>query len=176
MQKILVLLSSACGVGKSTIVEKIENEYFNFYEADKLGINWWDYASTENPDKYNEDAIKIAAEKENNKHIVFVSCLNPFTLFEKINLPSKIEKTYCISLTCSNEEIIRRLKERDPSRMCSSDEFIKGQIDYNQWFIKNANKFQLHIDNSNLSVNQTIEILNRFLNQIINKKQKKFLT
>lgn len=76
-------------------------------------MNWWDYANTENPDKYNEDAIKIAVERENDRDIVFASCLNPFTLFEKINLPSKIEKTYCISLTCSNEEIIRRLKERD---------------------------------------------------------------
>ncbi len=170
MQKILVLLSSACGGGKSTIVEKIKNEYFNFYEADEVGLNWWDYANTENPDKYNEDAIKLISEREKVKHIVFASCLNPFTLFEKINLPREIEKTYFISLTCSNEEITRRLKERDRSRMCGSDEFIKGQIDYNNWFIKNANKFQLHIDNTDLNVDQTIEIINNFLNEIVNNK------
>ncbi|MDE5993696.1 MAG: hypothetical protein K2G87_11680 [Oscillospiraceae bacterium] len=47
--------------------------------------------------------------------------------------------------------------------MCGSDEFIAEQISYNAWFLRNASKFQLHIDNRDKSVNKTAEKIKAFL-------------
>lgn len=170
MRKIMVCLCAACGVGKSTLLDYLRNnnvsDNFCFADTDEMGLNWWDYADTENPERYTEDSIRRASEISGDKNLFFGSCLNPQTLFEKITLPEEIGAVYAIALTCSPEEITKRLKARDPARMCGSDEFIAEQISYNAWFLRNANKFQLHIDNSYTSVSQTAEELTAFLDFI----------
>lgn len=43
--KKLIVLSSACGVGKSTIKEKLNKkkllENYSCIDTDEVGINWW---------------------------------------------------------------------------------------------------------------------------------------
>lgn len=49
MRKI-IFISSACGVGKSTIIEELQKKEipgFVSLEVDGLGINYWDYAHLE---------------------------------------------------------------------------------------------------------------------------------
>ena len=41
-----------------------------------------------------------------------------------------------ILLYCFKEELIKRLKARDEIRNCSSDEFIKGQVNYQNYMLK----------------------------------------
>lgn len=170
MKKIMVCLCAACGAGKSTLLDYMRDnnmsDDFCFVDTDETGLNWWDYADTENPDRYTEDSIKRASEMSGVKNLFFGSCMNPQTLFEKITLPDGIGTVFAIALTTSPEEITKRLRARDPERMCGSDEFIAEQISYNAWFLRNANKFQLHIDNRDKSVSQTAEIIKAFLNVV----------
>lgn len=167
MKKIMVCLCAACGAGKSTLLDYLRDnnmsDDFCFVDTDETGLNWWDYADTENPDRYTEDSIKRASEMSGDKNLFFGSCMNPQTLFEKITLPDEIGAVFTIALTASPEEITKRLKARDPERMCGSDEFIAEQISYNAWFLRNANKFQLHIDNRDKSTSQTAAITKAFL-------------
>ena len=69
-------------------------------------------------------------------------------------------------MTCSDEEITKRLKARPAERMCGSDEFIAGQIQYNNWFKKNAGKFQFYIDNTGKTVDETVEAIVAFVKSI----------
>ena len=82
-----------------------------------------------------------------DKNIVIGSCINPNDI-EKINMPNEIESYINILITCSNEELKNRLKARDESRQCSSDEYIKGQIDYQQYLLRNIELYQMHVDNT----------------------------
>ena len=66
-----------------------------------------------------------------------------------------------VLITCSNEEIEKRLKSRDESRNCGSDGFIEEQINYQNYMLDHLNLYQLHIDNSNNSIE-------RVANQIVN--------
>ncbi len=47
--------------------------------------------------------------------------------------------------------------------MCGSDEFIQGQIQYNQWFRNNHNKFQFYIDNTELTVEETANTIAEYI-------------
>lgn len=169
-KKILVLVCAACGVGKSTLINYLRDNQLieGFYpvDTDEVGLNWWDYANTENPDQYTIDSIKKAVEISREDNLIFGSCLNPLVLFEKIDIPREVNNIYMFALTCSEEEIVARLKARDPERMCGNEEFIEQQINYNNWFLRNSNKFQLHIDNSSKTVEEVASELKAFLNTI----------
>lgn len=69
-------------------------------------------------------------------------------------------------MTCSDEEITKRLKARPEERMCGSDEFIAGQIQYNNWFKNNAGKFQFYIDNTEKTVAETAAEIAGFIKGI----------
>lgn len=75
----------------------------------------------------------------------------------------EVTSTYFIGLVCSDEQVAARLKARPEERQCGSDEFIKSQIDYNNWFKRNAGKFQLFIDNTNQSFEKTAKLICDFV-------------
>ena len=168
--KKLIVLSAACGVGKSTIKDALnENnmlENFVCIDTDEVGINWWDYAGTENESDFSSDCLAEAVRLSNDKNLLFVTCMNPYDFYGKIKIPQAITSTFFIGMTCSEEEITKRLKARPEERMCGSDEFIDGQIQYNRWFTNNAGKFQFYIDNSNKSVKKTAEEIATFVKSI----------
>lgn len=168
--KKLVVLSAACGVGKSTIKDELnESKILGNWvciDTDEVGINWWDYEGTENEAKFSEDCLAEAVKISNDKNLLFVTCMNPSDFYGAINIPQNITSTFFIAMTCSDEEIIRRLKARPEERMCGSDEFISGQIQYNAWFKKNAGKFQFYIDNTDKTVGKTAEAIMSFVRSI----------
>lgn len=149
--KKIIFISAVCGVGKSTTCEYIKNnnllENYAIFDVDDL-VNCHEY--TEGKLLY-EDAIKRAVLKSDNKNIILGSCVNPVEI-KQINIPSDIETMKMVLLYCSNEELEKRLKERDASRNCSSDEFINGQIEYQNYMIDHLDLFQLSIDNTNIDV------------------------
>lgn len=104
-----------------------------------------------------------------DKDLLFVTCMNPYDFYGKVSVPQEITSTFFIGMTCSNKEIAKRLKARPEKRMCGSDEFIAGQIKYNNWFQKNANKFQLFIDNTNMTIEETVEAVAHFMKGIIDR-------
>lgn len=48
--------------------------------------------------------------------------------------PKEIDRTFFIGMTCSDEEITKRLKARPAERKTDSDDFIKSQHEYSAWF------------------------------------------
>lgn len=146
----LIFISAVSGVGKSTACEYIKksnllNGYAIFDIDDLENINEY------NENTYNlfyENAIKKAIILSKDKNIIIGSCINP-TDIEKINMPNEIDSYINILITCSNEELKKRLKARDESRQCGSDEYIENQINYQNYLLKNIGLYQLHIDNTN---------------------------
>lgn len=168
--KKLIVLCSACGVGKSTIIEELlkNNNLKNYIctEADKLGINCWDYVNNDNERNFYEDCLIKVVKISGNKNILFAACMNPLDYFSKVKTPKEVNQTYFIALTCSNEEIKKRLLARPEERMCGSEEFIQSQIEYNNWFKNNLGKFQFHLDNSCKSVKETVQEIVSFINKL----------
>lgn len=168
--KKFVVLSAPCGVGKSTIADELQAggllpEYVCL-DSDELGINWWDYAGTEQEEKFSEDCVKKAVEMSGDKHIFFASCLNPLDYYSKISIPDEITATFFIGMVCSDEEVYRRLKARPAERMCGSDEFIESQIEYSEWYKRNKGKFQCFLDNTGLEIGQTAERIAEFVKKL----------
>jgi len=168
--KKIVVLSAACGVGKSTIKDSLNEinilDNWACIDTDEVGINWWDYAGTENESRFSDDCLAEAVRMSNNKNLLFVTCMNPYDFYGVVNIPQNIASTFFIGMTCSDEEITRRLKARPEERMCGSDEFIAGQIQYNNWYKKNAGKFQFYIDNTDKTVEETVKEIVAFLKGI----------
>ena len=151
--KRLIFISAVSGVGKTVTCQYIkENNLLSdyaIYDIDDLeNIN--NYSS----DTYNlfyENAIKNAVIKSGNKNIIIGSCINLSDL-KKINMPKEVDTFENILITCSNEELRKRLKARDKSRNCSSDDYINEQIEYQNYLLKDLDLYQLHIDNTNISI------------------------
>lgn len=165
----LVILTAACGVGKSTIKDELKTRNmlkdFACIDTDEVGINWWDYGM-ENKMKFNDDCLMEAVRQAEGKHLLFSTCLNPFDFYDTVTLPPEITSTFFIAMTCSDEEITKRLKARPAERMCGDDEFIKGQIEYLNWFRKNKGKFQLYIDNTGMMIGETAGKIAEFVTNL----------
>lgn len=152
----LIFISAVSGVGKSTACEYIKNnnllEDYSIFDIDDLeNINEY------NSEAYNlfyENSIKNAIKKSNNKNIIIGSCINPLDI-KKINIPKEIEKVEMILITCSNEELEKRLKRRDESRNCGSEKYIKDQINYQNYMLNHLDMYKLHVDNTDISVQTT---------------------
>lgn len=168
--KKLILLCAACGVGKSTIKDELAqsciSDNYVCIDTDEVGINWWDYAGTERESEYSDYCLAEAVKMSGDKNLLFVTCMNPYDFFGKCKLPQEITSAFYIGMSCSDEEITKRLKARPAERMCGSDEFIADQIEYNEWFKDNSNKFQLFIDNTNMTVEETAAQIADFIKTI----------
>ncbi len=164
------MICAACGVGKSTIAAALNEsnllENFICIDTDEVGVNWWDYAGTDNEIGFSNDCLSEAVRLSGDKNLIFAACLSPADFYSKLELPQAVTSTCYIGMICSDEEITRRLKARPAERMCGSDEFIAGQIEYNNWIRKNAGKFQFFIDNTNQAVDETIRKIAAFVNSI----------
>ena len=161
--KKLIFISAVSGVGKSTNCEYIKNnkilENYEIFDIDDL----------ENVNDYNENtyhlfyqnAIKKAVIQSGDKNIIIGFCINP-TDFEKVKIPEGIEPYKLVLITCSEEELTRRLKDRDESRNCGNDEYIKGQIDYQRFMLNHLNLYDFHIDNTDKEVSETSKSIVEF--------------
>ena len=162
--KVLIFISAVCGVGKSTNCEYIRNnnlmEDYAIFDMDDL----------ENINNYNENtyslfyknAIKKAIILSGDKNIIIGSCINPLDI-KKISIPREIDSCKNILITCSDEELTRRLKERDENRNCSNDEFIQGQVDYQKFMLNHLNMYDFHIDNTDKKVSETSQSIVKFI-------------
>lgn len=168
--KKLIVLSAPCGVGKSTISEELSKRQllpdYVCIDSDEVGVNWWDYAGTENEDKFTDICLQRATEMSKEKNLLFASCLNPYDYYWKVSVPEKITETFFIGMTCSDDEIRRRLKARPEERMCGSEEFIDSQMEYSKWYKKNKGKFQFYIDNTDISIEQTVTMVTEFISKL----------
>lgn len=163
----LFIITGACGSGKSTMKDALEsildNTKYACIDCDEVGLNWWDYAGTAHESKYKDDTLAKAVEMAGGKDMVFVSCINPMDYISCQEIPECIESTYFIVLNPEDEEIIKRLKARPAERGFTSDEKIEPHVGFNRWFRKNKGKFNLYIDNTAQSVDETAKLIEDFI-------------
>lgn len=163
----LVLLSAACGVGKTTVQNAINQgklpDGWACIGSDEVGLNWWDYAGTDHEHKYAEDGLARATEMAQGKNLLFPACINPDNLRAMQSLPACITEVYFAVMTCSDEQIAARLLARPPERMCGSPEFIASQVAYNDWLRTHPEKFTFRIDNTDQAVDKTVDEIANYL-------------
>ncbi len=163
----LYIITGACGSGKSTMKDALESildkTKYTCVDCDEVGLNWWDYAGTERESKYKDDTLARAVEMSGGKDLVFVSCINPMDYIENTIIPRCIESTDFIVLCPADEEIVRRLKARPAERGFTSDEKIEPHVGFNKWFRKNKGKFNMFIDNTEQSVDETAKIIGEYI-------------
>ena len=166
---LLFMITATCGAGKSTIkdelAERLNPARYACVDSDEVGLNWWDYAGTERESKYKDDTLAKAAQMADGKDMIFVSCINPQDYMASQEIPECIESTDFIVLSPTDEEIIRRLKARPAERGFTSDEKIEPHVGFNRWFRKNKGQFNLFIDNTDQSVDETAKMIEKFINR-----------
>jgi hypothetical protein len=72
-------------------------------------------------------------------------------------------------MTCSDAEVRRRLLARPPERMCSDEAFIASQIDYNNWIRTHAELYDLHLDNTAMTVDMAAKTVADFVQSLHGK-------
>ena len=166
----LFVITGACGSGKSTAVRELEKILdpgrFVCLDTDGVGLNWADYAGTDHEYKYSDDCLKEAVRLSDGKDIVFASCLNPEDYIGKHTAPPEIDSTYFIVLSAEDDLIEQRLKARPAVRGFTSDDAIRPHIEYNRWFRKNRNRFNMFIDTSNVTVDSIVGRIAGFISAV----------
>ena len=168
MGRCLILLSAACGVGKSTVKNAL-NEMnllpdFACIDSDEVRLNWWTYKGTPREQDYTKDCLARAFELAGDKHLLFGTCNDPISFFERVPLPEDVTATY-VGMVCSDAEVRRRLLARPPERMCGEESFILSLIDYNGWIRDHARLYGLHFDNSDMTVEEAARRVADFAQQ-----------
>ena len=92
--------------------------------------------------------------------------MNPPNFYNLVELPKAIDRTFFIGMTCSDEEITKRLKARPAERKTDSDDFIKSQHEYSAWFKRSRGKFQLFVDNTNQTLEETAGLIEDFIKSL----------
>ena len=160
MGRCLILLSAACGVGKSTVKNALNDlnllPDFACIDSDEVHLNWWTYKGTPREKDYTRDCLAHAFELAGDKHLLFGTCNDPISFFERVSLPDGVTATY-VGMVCSDAEVRRRLLARPPERMCGEESFILSQIDYNGWIRDHGDLYGLHFDNTDLTVEEAAE-------------------
>lgn len=169
--KKLVVLCATCGVGKTTIKDYLQEhsgaKNFAFFDTDEIGLNWHDYKDLEDGGTlFSRAGLTRASEKAGDQNILWATCMNPMDYHEKIAPISDIEEAYFINLQCSDEALTKRLKGRPVERMTHTDEFIATQVEYMNWFRKNTHRMDLVIDSTDLTIGETAEKVDVFLQSI----------
>ncbi|MBQ6060798.1 MAG: hypothetical protein IJL36_05045 [Clostridia bacterium] len=166
----LFIITGTSGAGKSTMKDMLEKildpEKYACIDSDETGLNWWDYAGTDHPEKYAEDGLNIAVERAAGKDLVFISCMAPHDYWTKVNVSAEVKATYFIGMWAPDETIRERLRTRPKERGFTSDEVIRPHIEYNQWIGKNRGKYQLFVNNESQTEEQTAEIIKGFITKL----------
>ena len=163
----LYIITGACGSGKSTmkdaLEEMLDNEKYACIDSDEVGIYWGDYQGTDHESKYKDDTMAEAVRMAGGKDLVFVSCINPQDYIASQEIPECVESTFFIVLCPADEEIVKRLRERPAERGFTSDDKIEPHVGFNRWFRKNRGKFPLFIDNTDMPVEITSKEIAEFI-------------
>ena len=164
--KRLVILSAACGVGKSTVKNALHElsllPDFACIDSDEVRLNWWTYKGTPREKDYTADCLSRAFALAGNKNLLFGTCNDPVSFFARVTLPADVTVSY-IAMTCSDAEVRRRLLARPPERMCGEESFIQSQIEYNGWIRDHKDLYDLHLDNTDQTVEETARAVANFV-------------
>ena len=163
----LFMITGTCGAGKSTMKDelaaRLNPDRYACVDSDETGLNWWDYAGTEQAGQYGADTLTEAFRIANGRNLIFVTCMAPHDYITKTTVPEDLTATFSIALWAGDPIIDRRLRARPKERGFTTDEAIRPHIEYNQWISKNRGKYQLFIDTENQTPGETAEAIAAFI-------------
>ena len=163
----LFVITGTCGAGKSTMInalkERLDSSRYLVIDNDAVGLNWWDYAGTDHEEEYADDCLKEAVRLAGDRDIVFGTCMNPQDYFAKNTVSECVEATFFAALSPGAEAIEDRLRNRPSERGFTTDDARRPHIMYEEWFRKNKSKFQLFLDTSSLTEEQTADTIEEYI-------------
>ncbi|MDD6032015.1 MAG: AAA family ATPase [Oscillospiraceae bacterium] len=155
----LFLLSGACGVGKTEVCRHLPalTQEVVALEGDIL----WEsrYNSPENKYRpYREMWLRVCKNiSQAGRPCLLCGCADP-DQFEPCVERRYFSRLYYLALVAEPEVLAARLRSRPGWRESGSEDFIRQQIAYNQWFLEHhgdtAPPIDL-LDNTNLSPEET---------------------
>lgn len=159
----LFIITGASGVGKSTVCIELANMQTNYVVMDS-DILWREEFNKPEDDykNYREMWLRVCKNiSQVGKPVVLIGSSIP-EQFENCIERRYFSNLYHIALVCDEKSLITRLKERPKYRNCSSDDFIKGHIEFNNWFKNNKGHIML-IDTTSDSVQETARKINTLI-------------
>ena len=157
----LLVVSGASGAGKSAVYQSLLDKVSEvvMLEGDLIWRPEFDKPET----KYHEffeTWLKICRDISQSGR--------PVVMFNAgMGVPENIEpcegrqyfsKVHYLALICDDNILADRLRQRTERRNCSAPEDIKGQIEFNQWFINEGPKVEPPVDlfnNTGVTIEET---------------------
>lgn len=143
----LFIITGASGVGKSSVCMELVNILTDaiVLEGDILWRNEFN-----NPDndyrEYREMWLRVCKNiSQSGRPVVLCGSAIP-DQFENCIERRYFSEFHYLALVCDNDILSSRLKARPNWRESGSEEFIKGHIQFNNWFKENGDKITPRID------------------------------
>lgn len=167
----LFIITGASGVGKTSVCRELANTSTQTIaiESDILWRNEFNCPDNDYRE-YREMWLRLCKNiSQAGKPVVLCGSAVP-SQFEDCNERRYFSQLYYLALTCNDDLLKERLKKRPSLRNCNSDEFINGHIQFNNWFIKNAEKSLPQItllDTSHDSIKTSVENIINWISERI---------
>lgn len=165
----LFVLTGASGAGKTTVCLELAAKAKNVVVMES-DILWRDEFNQPETDyqNYRETWLRVCKNiSQAGKPVVLCGVGIP-AQFE-----SRIERRYFsdihyLALVCEDEILAGRLKNRPQWRGSGADEFVTGQIAFNNWLRENAPKTNPPmdlLDTTNLSIDESLKAVEQWINE-----------
>lgn len=165
----LFIITGASGVGKSAASAQLfqkEKDYI-VMESDILWNDSFNVPEN-NYRKYRELWLRMCKNiSQVGKPVVLCGCGVP-EQFENCLERRYFSDIHYITIVCDEDVLYKRLTEY---RGYKDQEYVKVSMDFNAWLKENANKTQPKmkvVDNSRLTIEETAEIVERWIYKHIN--------
>jgi hypothetical protein len=138
LQLPLLVVSGASGAGKSAVYGTLLGQMNEvvMLEGDLIWRPEFDTPETKYRDFF-ETWLKICRDisQSGRPVVMFNAGMGVPENIEPCEGRSYFSKIHYLALVCENDVLANRLRQRSKRRNCSKPEYIKGHIEFNQWFI-----------------------------------------
>lgn len=168
----LFIITGASGAGKSTICTELAAAIPEVIVMES-DILW--RSEFNNPEnnyrEYRELWLRVCKNiSQGGKPVVLCGSAIP-EQFENCMERRYFSKLHYLAVVCNDKVLGERLKARPAYRNCGNDEFIKGHIQFNNWFKLNHDKITPNItllDNTSDSVEESVSKVRSWILEELN--------
>jgi gluconate kinase/DNA-directed RNA polymerase subunit RPC12/RpoP len=163
----LFIVTGASGAGKSTICAELSKATSEVIvmESDMLWRSEFNNPEN-NYREYRELWLRVCKNiSQGGKTVVLCGSAIPEQFEHRIERRYFSELHY-LAVVCEAEVLAKRLKARPAYRNCGDDEFIKGHIQFNNWFKLNHDKTIPNItllNTTNDSIEESVEKIKKWI-------------
>ena len=170
----LFVLTGASGAGKTTTCLALADKAQDFVvmESDILWRDEFNQPATDHRN-YRETWLRVCKNiSQAGKPVVLCGAGVP-AQFEQCVERRYFSNIHYLALTCEDEILATRLRNRPAWRGSSKDEYIQEHTAFNRWLINNAQSTQppmTLLDTSEITVSESVEGVERWIRMLLNGK------